>query len=220
MSRHYQDNRWIDFRESIFEMDGFSCVKCSRSSPSVVLQVHHKQYRKGKAPWDYPAEDCETLCKGCHAREHGEIRPNEGWSLYSQDDLGGLDGECECCGTSIRYVFHIDHEHWEPMAVGTVCCDNLTGTTEATAYRKLLDRKKRFLSSSRWYKSSLGECIKYGKALEIEIQEDSGEFKIYMNGISGKKRFSSCFSAKEFAFELIQNGTAKEFAKRHPLNKG
>ena len=72
----YRDKRWIKYREEILQMDEYSCVKCGRTTPEVTLQVHHKKYEKGKPPWDYPAKDCETLCRGCHAREHGVIRPN------------------------------------------------------------------------------------------------------------------------------------------------
>ena len=44
LNRNYRDKKWIEFRESIFEMGGYSCVKCKRTPPEVVLQVHHKYY--------------------------------------------------------------------------------------------------------------------------------------------------------------------------------
>ena len=200
-------------------MDGYACVKCGRTSTEVVLQVHHKEYQRGKPPWDYPPKLCETLCKGCHSREHGMIRPNEGWVLCSEDDLGGLYGECECCGTSLRYVFYIHHEKWEPLAVGTTCCDNLTGTTEATEFRKRLERRKRFFSSKCWKNTPLGLQIAKTRTLKIEIRLDRQEFRIYMNGIKGNKTFKSERLAMEFAFDLIENGNAQSFANRHPLPK-
>lgn len=220
MSRIYRDKRWIEFRESVWEMDGYACVKCKRTPPDVILQVHHKRYEPRKAPWDHPPNLCETLCKGCHAREHGEIRPNEGWTLYTQDDLGGLYGECECCGTSLRHVFYIQHDKWEPMAVGTVCCDNLTDTTEATEYRKMLDRRKRFVSSKRWKQAPFGLCLQQGRALEIEILREKNVYRIHMNGVRGSKSFNSESDAKVFAFEIIENGKAQEFAGRHPRKSG
>lgn len=216
MSRVYRDKRWSEFRESVLEMDGYACVKCKRTPPEVVLQVHHKRYEPGKPPWDYPPNLCETLCKGCHAREHGEILPNEGWVLYAQDDLGGLYGECECCGTSLRHVFYIQHEKWEPIAVGTDCCDNLTGTTEATEHRKMLDRRKRFVTSKRWKRTPLGLLLKQGRALVIEIRRENDLYRICMNGVRGGKTFPSETAAKAFSFELIENGEAQNFAKRHP----
>jgi len=197
-------------------MDGHSCVKCKRSPPEVVLQVHHKHYEREKPPWDYPPNACETLCKGCHAREHGEIRPSEGWSLYAEDDLGGLYGNCECCGASLRYVFYLQHENWEPMAVGTNCCDSLTGTSEATEHRNLLERKNRFLTSKRWRKAPFGLYLKQGKLLRIEIRNEDAEYRIHINGVRGVKIFPSETAAKDFIFELIQCGKANKFARHHP----
>ncbi|WP_156500154.1 HNH endonuclease [Ectothiorhodospira sp. BSL-9] len=209
----------MDFRESILQMDGYACVKCNRSIPEVVLQVHHKRYEPGKPPWDYAPGLCETLCKGCHAREHGKIRPNEGWSLYDESDLGGLYGECECCGTSLRYIFYIQHPNWEPMAVGTNCCDNLTGTSVATNYRKMLGRRKRFINSKRWRCTPNGMLIQQGRFLEIEIRQKSGAYIIYINSVGGKKLFNSESSAKEHVFDIIESGDASKFACRHPLQK-
>lgn len=40
-----------------------------------------------------------------------------------------------------------------------------------------------------------------------------------MNGIKGNKTFKSERLAMEFAFDLIENGDAQNFAKRHPLPK-
>lgn len=219
MNRLYKDEQWIKFREEIIEMDGFKCVKCGRNNDEVTLQVHHKKYEKKKAPWEYPPEACETLCKGCHARIHGIIRPNEGWDLYSEEDLGDLLGECECCGTPLRYVFHIDHPFWEPMAVGTNCCDNLTGTAEATEYRKRLDRLKRFTKSKRWKNSPFGLYLKQAHYLEIEIRPDENKSqRIYINKVKGKKVFKSIEEAKSFVFIMIENGDAKTFALNHPIS--
>ena len=220
MTKLYRDKRWIEFRETIFDMDGHSCMKCKRSPPEVVLQVHHKHYEREKPPWDYPPNACETLCKGCHAREHGEIRPSEGWSLYAEDDLGGLYGECECCRTSLRHVFYIQHENWEPMAVGKNCCDSLTGTSEATEHRKLLERKNRFLASKRWRLAPFGLYLKQGKLLRIEIRTENAEYRIHINGVRGVKTYPSELAAKAFIFELIQNGEANKFASRHPQENG
>lgn len=136
--------------------------------------------------------------------------------MYAQDDLGGLYGQCECCGTSLRHVFYVQHEKWEPMAVGTDCCDNLTGTTEATEHRKMLGRRKRFLSSKRWKHTPLGLLLEQGRALKIEIRRDNDSYRIYMNGVRGGKTFNSEAAAKAFSFELIENGEAQKFAMRHP----
>ena len=144
----YRNEKWFTFRKEIIELDGHACTDCGRTDKEVILQVHHKKYIKGRLPWEYAPTDCETLCKGCHAREHGEIMPNLGWDLVFQEDLGEISGTCELCGASLRHVFFIQHRSWEPMVVGTNCCDSLT-ENEATKFNKKLERKKRFVSSTR-----------------------------------------------------------------------
>ena len=77
-NRKYQGDAWKSFRKDIIESDGFRCSQCGRNSFDVVLQVHHKKYIKGRKLWEYAGEDCITLCRGCHAMEHGIIMPNFG----------------------------------------------------------------------------------------------------------------------------------------------
>jgi hypothetical protein len=119
--KQYRKNDWAVFRKEIIELDGGVCKKCNRSeSDGVILQVHHKEYIRGKLPWEYPYQMCETLCKGCHAEEHGRVPPKSGWEYCGSNDLGDLNGTCELCGTSIRYVFYVSHEKWPTLEVGTV----------------------------------------------------------------------------------------------------
>ena len=215
----YRDKRWLEFREEIIKLDGQVCTQCKRGKANgVTLQVHHKQYEKGKLPWEYPPSACETLCKGCHAREHGEIRPNSDWDYMDEDDLGSLSGECECCGTSIRYVFFIQHKHWEPISVGTICCDNLTGEKTATEHRKMLDRRKRFINSKRWKYSPKGIYIKESRIM-VEIISHKNNYKIVMNRVKGQKEFPTEKEAKEKVFEVIQNGKAKKYLNENPVDE-
>lgn len=75
----YRRKEWIEFREKCFEYADFTCAICGRNQEHVVLNVHHPHYEQGKLPWEYEVEDCEVLCKGCHAREHGIIEPEDWW---------------------------------------------------------------------------------------------------------------------------------------------
>lgn len=34
------------------------------------LHVHHKQYIKGREPWEYEAEQLSTVCEECHSEGH------------------------------------------------------------------------------------------------------------------------------------------------------
>ena len=149
----YNHSDWARFRGEVIKLDGQRCVRCSRGrSDDVVLQVQHKRYIPGRKPWEYTHSDCETLCKGCHAEELGIIMPSSGWLLLATDDLGDLNGNCELCGTALRYSYAIVHPGWGSMAVGTDCCDKLTGTTDASEYYDMMvkdrGKMKRFVQGT------------------------------------------------------------------------
>src|SRR5260370_34736417 len=125
----YDNTKWKTFRGEVIRLDGGVCVRCHRgNADGVVLQVHHKIYFPGLKPWEYDYECCETLCKGCHAEEHGKIPPRFGWEFIGGHDLEDLVGTCEFCGTAIRHVCLVQHEKWTAFDVGEVCCDNITCT--------------------------------------------------------------------------------------------
>lgn len=219
MKNPYRSNRWITFREELIELDDGRCVRCEKTrNAGAVLQVHHKKYLSGKALWEYPFELCETLCKRCHAEEHGEIRPATGWECVGQDDLGGLYGACDRCGTEIRYVFFVQHPNWEPMSIGTICCDDLTGTKIASDSRKYDERLARFMKSKRWREEDGHHLIKQ-KQIEIQIAPVAGGYRIHMNTTKGKKVYPTLDTAKTRVFDFIESGEADSFfaSKAYPL---
>lgn len=216
MKNPYRSNRWVEFREELIELDGGACVRCGKTRQGgATLQVHHKKYLTGKAPWEYPFELCETLCKGCHAEEHGEIRPSSDWEYVGEDDLGGLYGACDRCNTAIRYVFFVQHKNWEPMAVGTVCCDDLTGTKIASDKRKYDERLTRFIKSTRWTEVERRHLIEQ-KHIEIELVPAIGGYRIHMNTTKGKKIYPTLNAAKTMVFDFIESGKADDFFKSKP----
>jgi hypothetical protein len=210
---HYRSKEWRKFREEMIRLGGGICAQCLRAaSDGVILQVHHKKYVPGRKPWQYLYDACEVMCRGCHAKEHGIIRPSDSWELVGHDDFGAPDGECEYCGTEIRYVFLIMHPKWPALEVGEVCCDNLTATPIASNYmnlrRRFIERRKRFVSSSRW-------TVDYGHiarvqqcGINIEVVPIDRFFRLRMNGKLGKLAFASELDAKMKAFEVIDSGAA------------
>lgn len=217
--RHYKTKEWRNFREEVIRLDGGVCASCHRGPlDSVVLQVHHKRYAKGKFPWEYPYEDCETLCKGCHAERHGLIRPSKNWECTASDDLGELSGECDLCGSSLRYVFLVTHENWDPMTVGETCCDHLTGSTAASDHMesqiRLSSRRKRFMMSPRWTSSVSGVIAIKQKGLNIVIKAIENEFGLCVEGFDGKRRFASTSDAKSFVFDVLQSGELEAFVRK------
>lgn len=60
---------WKACRHWIIERDMYMCQRCMRQDG---LQVHHKRYIAGKMAWEYEDKDLITLCRKCHADEHGK----------------------------------------------------------------------------------------------------------------------------------------------------
>lgn len=59
---------WQKKRLEIMERDNFTCQHCGCTHK--VLQVHHREYIKGRKPWKYEDDNLVTLCEDCHEKEH------------------------------------------------------------------------------------------------------------------------------------------------------
>lgn len=211
MSRLYKRPEWLAYRAEVIELDDGRCRRCGKSEmDGVTLHVHHTEYHPGKLPWEYPYSVCETLCQGHHAQEHGFIRPDSGWTFLYDDDLGGLSGTCEFCSTEIRYVFYIDHPKWDPLAVGTDCCDRLTGSEVALNIRRAADRLKTFIRSTRWKQNGNGLFI-HQKRMDFAVLSSSGGYYIELQGHHGKDRYETSDLAKKKIFDIVEDGTAEKF---------
>lgn len=163
--RSYQNQHWYEFSERVRKRDNNKCLKCGRKPPEVTLQTHHKFYRPELEPWEYPLSDCLTLCKGCHAQQHGIIEPQNGWTLLSIDDLGGLDGICERkgCGTEIRYEHHTYHPLWGHKVVGSTCIEHLTEEDQflSADVLKIFRNISKFIDQSTWEHGLTKKLKKY-----------------------------------------------------------
>ncbi len=122
----YKKEDWFKFREKVLNRDNYQCSICGNAK--TVLQVHHVLYHYNKKPWEYEIEDCVTLCKRCHAIEHGITEPTSGWELIEINDLGDRVGMCERqnCGTHIRYEHVAHHPKVGYRIIGSECIKFLT----------------------------------------------------------------------------------------------
>ena len=152
--RSYYNTKWYNFSNVVKRRDGYKCLKCGRKEPNVVLQTHHKTYKPDLEPWEYPYSDCITLCKGCHAKNHGLIEPDYGWTLISIDDLGDLSGICERkgCGKEIRYEHVTYHPQWGYKTVGSTCIEYLTREDQFLSHEvlKIFKKISDFVNTSNW----------------------------------------------------------------------
>lgn len=212
----YRKTEWYAFRDAVIENDGCKCVRCGRTQDETVLQVHHLRYVPGAKPWEYGMKDCETLCKRCHAEEHGEVMPTSGWELVGVNDLGDLIGECEKCGSSLRYEYEIVHEKWGAMTVGTICCDYLTGSLEASSWdnkRKRTEARKRtFLKSSRWKVNNGAYSIRHG-VFDAVIRPEKGGYRLFIDNKKGNI-YESLTDAKRKLFDVVENGELVAWYKK------
>lgn len=65
-----KDPRWQRKRLEILQRSDWSCESCGDRTST--LHVHHKQYIKGREPWEYEASGLEALCEKCHSKAHDE----------------------------------------------------------------------------------------------------------------------------------------------------
>lgn len=213
----YQTGRWQQFRREVIDLDGGRCNRCRRREAEVVLQVHHKIYIPDRAPWQYDYRDCETLCKGCHAAEHGKIPPKSGWKYLGYEDLGDVSANCELCGSNFRYQFFVYHKDWGNMLVGSLCCNALTGNEIASGLvdqqTKFEERRRRFVRSKRWMTISGREIIRQ-KGIRIEISLNEGKYAIQLDHYPGQRAFETMQEAKSHVFDILENGKARKFICR------
>ena len=212
----YRQREWKAYCAEQIKLHGGVCAHCLRSGAEVVLQVHHTKYVKGRLPWEYPYDECEVLCRGCHAKEHGIIKPSKDWELIGQDDLGGLDGECEHCGTELRYTHMVTHPNWGVMIVGAVCCDKLTESTIGSEghvdFLNYVNRRKTFIKSPKWEVAPSGvrSIERAGIAIEI-VPTNDGKFHINLDGVKGKTDHATLLDAQISVFDYVESGKAAAY---------
>jgi len=234
--RSYQNEDWYNFSQKIQKRDGYKCLKCGRNVRETILQTHHKLYRPGLEPWQYPFSDCITLCKGCHASEHGIIQPKTGWTLISIDDLGGLWGTCEKsgCGTEIRYEHTIYHPKVGYITVGSTCVEYLTqedkfiSETVLKIYKKISD----FLNNSEWENRVSKNGKKYlctthshhqiriygdknNYSFQVVLKEKGEKWFEYGNFINTKDK--TLYQVKELGFIVLKGKTTDSELEKEVL---
>lgn len=63
-----KDPRWQKKRLEALESAEWSCQSCYDNEST--LHVHHKQYFKGREPWEYDLDQLAVLCESCHENQH------------------------------------------------------------------------------------------------------------------------------------------------------
>jgi len=209
----YYNENWFEFSDAVQRRDGYKCLKCGRKKGETILQTHHRLYRYGLKVWEYPLSDCVTLCKGCHAQEHGIVEPTDGWTLIEIVDLEGLDGICEKCGTEIRYEHLVYHPKCGYKTVGSTCVEFLTREDQYLSQEVLKVFKKisDFTQNSVWEIDYTKNNNRYYFTTHSHHQiRIYGEDKFYTYQIAVKQKgerwfkFGGFIKAKNKSFEQVK----------------
>ncbi len=105
----FKDPRWQKKRLKILERDDWTCQCCGDKEST--LHVHHRYYKTGLDPWDYPDISLITLCEECH-EEESLLRPNLEQNLLQACKSKFLISQVESLGIAIhcmptKYVMNI-----------------------------------------------------------------------------------------------------------------
>jgi hypothetical protein len=205
--------QWHDFREYCFERNDWRCQHCGKHMSETTLQLHYPYYEDGRMPWEYSADFCVVLCKGCNAREHGKIKPLDGWVLIHSDwDEGHPSGSTRCdhCDTPMEWHHDLYHPDWGTITVGYECAERL-GLPELHALKKRWIRMNTFINSPRWKSdippwnpSAMGWRYKYG-GHNVLVAPRPGGWRLFINRYEGRFIYKTVELAKARAFHVLES---------------
>ena len=112
---------WQQKRLEMLTAAGWECQNCGGKDSE--LQVHHKQYFKGKNPWEYENDQLEVLCRECHSVEHQSIQNiKEIISLSDVNEIYNLLIGYSDLSISQRATQYDEYKNYDPQvqSIGTI----------------------------------------------------------------------------------------------------
>lgn len=85
-SEKLRDPRWQRKRLEALDLAEWTCEVCADSSST--LHVHHRQYIKGREPWEYDPNQLSVLCEMCHEEHHS--KPDRLMDVISRLPIEGM----------------------------------------------------------------------------------------------------------------------------------
>ncbi|ALJ15495.1 hypothetical protein ATM17_22260 [Sphingopyxis macrogoltabida] len=102
------------------------------------------------------------------------------------------------------------------MVVGEKCCNDLTegtvGTESHADFLNFLDRRKRFVGSSKWQANNDGSLsIRRSGIAILIVMTAPGQFRFHLDEAHGKVDHPTILDAKISAFDFVESGKAAAY---------
>lgn len=97
-----RDPRWQKARLETMQRAGFACERCG--DKETTLNVHHKNYKRNHAPWEYELSNFVCLCRDCHEIVHKQKEMINNLLPYVQIDIAELMSALVANQDNGRYV--------------------------------------------------------------------------------------------------------------------
>ncbi len=155
------DPRWQKKRLEVLEQADWSCEMCGDSEST--LHVHHKQYIKGRDPWEYSRGQLVVLCRLCHGNHHD--KGEDVLALVSS--FAGMDGpgsRNECAMLLAGFLGLAGFENESPAALAMFKIGRL-------AYEMAKLRGRGAITGQEIAASISGEMDELGRSLSYEHHE-------------------------------------------------
>ncbi len=81
-----RDPRWQRARLDTMQRAGFACERCG--DKETTLNVHHKNYKRDHAPWEYELSNFVCLCRDCHEIVHKQKEMINNLLPYAELNVG------------------------------------------------------------------------------------------------------------------------------------
>ena len=134
-----RDPRWQKLRLEVLSITDFHCEICGDGEST--LHVHHKQYLKGKEPWDYSPSQLSALCENCHSILHDG--PDDLSEIISSLPLDGPGSRLEIAALIAGYIgsdFVIDGSALRLFSVWSA--GKMASVDAQNIFSRILEKKK------------------------------------------------------------------------------
>lgn len=164
-SEKLKDPRWQKKRLEVLEFYGWECSLCGDTES--MLHVHHRDYFKGREPWEYEVSQLEVLCKTCHSEGHSDGIEDDlrvvCSKIPSRDDFGRWDAASLLSG-----YCDIDNEDFgrNPYAylLGVMCREISKSSTRIGFLVDVIEQLKEHGKTNRL------------SGITLELKDPRGEF--------------------------------------------